>query len=310
MEEIAKGDLNLARLWGHAQVDDLTIGNNSLICEDDPMESLVRFHVLRESLFDFNPITIEYLSSYNVRMEIAYGMKKIAEEAATYQVLGYFERLLELSGASNVRHRFLSKMWEGASSTFLALDWGDVDVGKKVKGTIFVDYVRMMNKMTERDWRKYLKPEDIRFMHMQIMDSRWYPFATFERMGEAIVNEIAKGDLDIIRKWGQSTVDSLAKTHRFLVEYKSPMDSLMRFQVLRKGFFDFDPININSISANYAKIEIKYGMSDQTEEAATYQSLGYFERLLELSGARNVKNKFSGKKWQGDPVTVLELKWE
>jgi hypothetical protein len=87
------------------------------------MESLMRFHVLRRSFFDFGAIYIDSISTDNARMEINYGMRKIAEEAASYQALGFLERLLELAGAKNIQHSFTKKLWEGDPYTILELGW-------------------------------------------------------------------------------------------------------------------------------------------------------------------------------------------
>ncbi len=46
-----------------------------------------------------------------------------AQEAAAHQTLGFFQRLLELSGAKDVRAAFTAKSWEGAPQTILALSW-------------------------------------------------------------------------------------------------------------------------------------------------------------------------------------------
>lgn len=83
----------------------------------------------------------------------------------------------------------------------------------------------------------------------------------------------------------------------------------MRFQVLRKSFFDFDSIEIKALQDDYAILQIGYGMSKIAEEAATYQTLGFFEGLLKVSGARNIQHNFISKLWEGDPATILDLQW-
>jgi hypothetical protein len=50
-------------------------------------------------------------------------------------------------------------------------------------------------------------------------------------------------------------------------------------------------------------------MSHRAEEAATWQTLGFFERLLEVAGAREVKAWLSARAWAGDGGTVMQLRW-
>ena len=59
-----------------------------------------------------------------------------------------------------------------------------------------------------------------------------------------------------------------------------------------------------------AQLRIDYRMGPQAEEAASVQTLGFFTRLLVLSGAKDVQASFKTKSWAGDPWTLLELTWE
>jgi len=181
---------------------------------------------------------------------------------------------------------------------------------KRVKGVFFIDYVRMMRRRPDIEWSKYLRPEDQRFLTERIEDSEWYPFEAFERMGLAIITEIAGGDFEGPYLWGRASVDGLSAIHESLVCHDDPMVSLMRFQVLRTSFFNFDPVVFESITGNRAIMKIEYGMCGIAEHAATGQTLGYFERILELSGACNVQHRYLGRIWEGDPITRLAMTWE
>ena len=121
-----------------------------------------------------------------------------------------------------------------------------------------------------------------------IGDTEWYPFDTFERMGVAIINEIADGDMEAVRLWGKSSINDLLGLHKDLVSGGDPAETLMRFQVLRKTFFDFSAIDLLAVSENDARFRIAFDMCALAEEAATYQALGFFETLLEAAGANPV----------------------
>lgn len=185
-------------------------------------------------------------------------------------------------------------------------------MSKRVKGILFVDYVRMIKSKKNVDWSEYLTPDDISFLNQTILESEWYPFDAFERMGVAILaifKEIDSSGLEAVHMWGRLSTDKLLNAHKSILCEGDPRESLMRFQVLRKSFFDFNSVNIPAIQDNYAKLKIGYGMCKIAEEAATYQTLGFFERLLELSGAKDIQHKFKSKSWEGAPVTVLEFYW-
>lgn len=310
LDKIGSSNMDLVRNWGKASIDDLVKTNPSLVCEDDPRESLMRFHVLRRSFFNFNAIDIHNLAGDRAMLTVNYGMCRLAEEAATWQALGFFERLLELSGGSGVEHKFVGKSWEGDRTTVIRLGWKKDIKTRKIKGILFKDYVRVLKERKELDLKRYLKPEDLVYFNQEIDNSAWYPFSAFERMGLVIIKEIAKSDMHALHQWGRLLMGNIVKNSPTLICAGDPMESLLRFHVYRRSFLNFGAFYVEYITENYAKIEMCYGTNKLAEEAATYQALGFFEILLEKSGARNIQHTFLSRLWMGDSCTMLELSWE
>ena len=178
-----------------------------------------------------------------------------------------------------------------------------------VKGTLFVDYVRMLRAKKDVDWSAYLAPQDMLYLEERISPDDWYPMATFERMGIAILEEVAYKSLELVEQWGRFSIDRLCQIHPNLVAVGDPRESLMRFQVLRQSFFDYPALVMQEITDGEALLAIAYGMGPRAEEAASHQTLGFFERLLEVSGAKDIKVAFTSKSWEGAPKTVLSMQW-
>lgn len=181
---------------------------------------------------------------------------------------------------------------------------------RNVKGVLFADYVRMVRGQKSVDWSKYLEGEDMRYLIARVEPDRWYPMATFERLGNAILSEIANGDVEAARMWGRLSVDQLRATTPSLVAPGDPLETMMRFRVLRSTFFDFEALEVRTASVDHAAIIIHYHMGAMAEEAASYQTMGFFERLLNVAGAEGVDARFTKRSWAGDPVTLLELNWD
>jgi hypothetical protein len=180
---------------------------------------------------------------------------------------------------------------------------------RRVKGTLFVDYVRMLRSHKSADWSRHLLPEDLSFLVRRIEAEEWYPMESFERMGVAILAEIAHGDLEAVRTFGRVSIDWLCQQQPALLAKGDPRDTLMRFQVLRRSFFDYAALEMRSVSDGEAAVLVRYGMGPQAEEAATWQTLGFFERLLEVAGALDVKAWLSSRTWAGEATTVIQLRW-
>lgn len=183
-------------------------------------------------------------------------------------------------------------------------------MGWSVKGALFVDYVRMIKSRKDVDWAAHLKPEELELAGGKIELNDWYPMESFERMGNAILREIAEGEVEAVRMWGRFSMDELFKIHESLIAEGDPRESFMRFKVLRGSFFNFEALDFKSLLEKEATIEVDYLMGKEAEKAASYQALGFFERILELSGARKIKSEFTQKVWDGDATTVVRLMWK
>jgi hypothetical protein len=180
---------------------------------------------------------------------------------------------------------------------------------RQVKGIIFADYVRMLRARKDVDWSQRLPAEDVALLKVRIEPEGWYPMATFERYGLVILEDIG-AHIELVRAWGQASVDALVTMYPTLLAKGEPRETLMRFHVLRKTFFNFPAIDVQAISDGEAQLVIGYGMSPRAEEAATQQATGFFERLLELAGARDVVATLSECSWKADARTFLVLTWD
>lgn len=180
---------------------------------------------------------------------------------------------------------------------------------RNVKGVLFADYVRMIRGHKGVDWRARLSTDDLPYLDGHIDPDGWYPMAVFERLGNAILGCIAGGEVQAARMWGRISVDQLQAQFPTLVASCDPVETLSRFKVLRGTFFDFEALSIQTLVDDHADILVHYHMGDPAEEAAAHQTMGFFERLLELAGAAGVEAHFAARSWAGDEHTLLRLRW-
>lgn len=168
----------------------------------------------------------------------------------------------------------------------------------------------MIRSNKQHDWRARLEAEDLPHLDARVDPAGWYPMATFERFGNAILHYIALDDLQAVRMWGRFSVDELRAAHPALVVPGDPIETLQRFRVLRATFFDFPALDITMLVDDQAEVVISYHMGARAEEAASFQTLGFFERQLELAGATNVNAQLEERSWAGDARTLLQLHWD
>ena len=180
---------------------------------------------------------------------------------------------------------------------------------RHVRGVLFLDYVRMLRAQKQIDWAQHLPPDDLAYLSTRIEPDAWYPMATFERFGNEILRHVARGELFPVQLWGRYSAAQLRAANPTLLAPKDPLESINRFRVLRATFFDFTALEIPMLHDDEAHVVVRYHMGMPAEEAAAYQTMGFFEGLLELAGARDVRAKFVERSWAGDPRTLLELGW-
>jgi hypothetical protein len=182
-------------------------------------------------------------------------------------------------------------------------------VARHVRGVLFVDYVRMLRAQKHVDWTEHLPVEDLIYLAAKIEPDAWYPMATFERMGNEILRTTAGGDLNAVRFWGRYSVGQVRAAYPQLLAPGDPIETLNRFRVMRETYFDFPALEVPLLHADEAHIIVRYHMGMPAEEAAAYQTMGFFEGLLELTGAKSITAEFRQRSWAGDPRTLVHLTW-
>jgi hypothetical protein len=180
---------------------------------------------------------------------------------------------------------------------------------RHVKGILFLDYVRMLKAHKGVEWSAFLSPDDLPYLEQTIDKTAWYPMATFERMGNAILTTVTRGELFPVQLWGRYSAAQLRAANPMLLAPSDPPETLSRFRVLRQTFFDFDALEVPLLHDDEAHIIVRYHMGMPAEEAAAYQTMGFFEGLLELAGATDVRAAFQDRSWDGDPRTLLVFRW-
>lgn len=180
---------------------------------------------------------------------------------------------------------------------------------RRVRGVLFIDYVKMLRSQKGVNWRQHLPEQDLLYLTMKIEPDAWYPMATFERMGNQILRTTARGEMLTVQLWGRFSAGQLRAAHPSLLAPGDPIETLNRFRVMRETFFDFAALEVPVLHDEQAQIVVRYHMGMPAEEAAAYQTMGFFEGLLELAGVRDLKASFREKSWDGDPRTLITISW-
>lgn len=144
----------------------------------------------------------------------------------------------------------------------------------------------------------------------QVTPDGWYPVETFERMALAWLHLIAAGRPETSCQLGSKTVDMLLQRNPELLAADDVRETVMRCLVMRQSLFDFDAVTVRGVSDTDVQLELKHGLSPLAEHAASFQTVGFVTRLLELCGATDIETAFPARSWDGDAHTTLEITWQ
>ncbi|MEM9193774.1 MAG: hypothetical protein AAGF12_31655 [Myxococcota bacterium] len=180
---------------------------------------------------------------------------------------------------------------------------------RRVRGNLFLEYVRAIRAYKSVDWRTNLDAKWRPFVEARIDVNGWYPMDAFEQLGLFLLDHTEFND-EAIRVWGRSSAGALLEKHRFLLAEGDPVETVIRFRVMRGSFFDFDPVDIESLDPISASVTVAYGMSDRAERAAFHQTMGFFEGVLDLSRVEDVTVVIAEKAWEGADRTLVHFSWK
>ncbi|MDA8137848.1 MAG: DUF2378 family protein [Desulfobacteraceae bacterium] len=182
---------------------------------------------------------------------------------------------------------------------------------KKVKGSMLIDFVRMIRSFKNLDWNKYLKPEDWEIINSIVLAAKWYPLDTYARCSNAAFQLLAKGSLDGARANGQRMAKQLFETtYKSMVQGKDPAQDLRQFVSTYGTFFNFSLLKFESVGPKHVKIHHDYDTQDKGNVPYCHQMMGLFETLVQMTGGKNGKVELSAKQWERAPMTTFNITWE
>jgi hypothetical protein len=188
---------------------------------------------------------------------------------------------------------------------------GGLEKEKMVKGTMLVDYVRLIRAQKETAWEKYLTKEDLEIVKGRIFPAGWYPYKTFQRCGLAVLREIANNDLGIVRQWGRVTMKNLIeKTYPQIKRCNNIFDAFQSLQAIRNRFFNFVAPFYEKAGPKSVRIILEGAPNEEGVKPFCYQVVGNYDYLIEEYGGKNVQVVWEKKTWEGDDSTSFVLTWE
>jgi hypothetical protein len=182
---------------------------------------------------------------------------------------------------------------------------------KKVKGSMFLDFVRLIRANKDRNWDQYLKPGDWGTINSNILPSAWYPFEMYQRFGMATFNVLAKGNLDMARLNGKISGKMMFENvYKLIVAGKDTLKSIQQFVKIYGSLFNFSMLKFEKVEAKHARVYHIYDPNDPADMPFCHQLMGILDILVEMTGGTNARIEMNSKQWEGAPATTFDITWE
>jgi hypothetical protein len=165
-----------------------------------------------------------------------------------------------------------------------------------VKGPMILDYVKIIRANKDRNWDRYLQPEDWDIINGQIFTTNKYPYEAFRRIGFAVFKEIAKSDLATTRLFGRFTMKNILNIYKNSILVKGdPLASMSKLALLRKTFMDGEAdtkvIESGPKWARYQVVTPPQEKDEERLEAYCHQIAGHLEEIIEQTGGKVLKTE-------------------
>jgi len=181
---------------------------------------------------------------------------------------------------------------------------------RRVKGSVIIDYLKIIRANPDLPWAEHLTPSDLEQLDQMILPSSWYPIDLFERIGIAIFKLVSKDNYDIVHSFGRMVGERINTENPGLVVPDRPNDTLNKYLVIQDRLYSFKFIEKGDSSPGQTIVHIHSEPEDQGAPLLISSTSGTIERLIELSGARNIKFNLIESVAKGADKNSLEVTWE
>ncbi len=181
---------------------------------------------------------------------------------------------------------------------------------RMVKGSVLVDFVKVIQATKHIEWDKYLLPEDLELTRSMVIPSNWYPMEAYQRMGLAVWKLVAGENEGIARTFGKQAMQKLLDgPYRRLLKQDDPHLAMQKFMELRQTLFNFSDFEMQQTGERSIRVTIKGPLDYEGLEIFTILVGVHFEVLVEANLGRNVVVD-AGRSDDDNDSLVYEISWE
>jgi hypothetical protein len=141
-----------------------------------------------------------------------------------------------------------------------------------------------------------------------VLPVAWFPVDVYESLLGSAERVLGPSDGSVAVEIGAATASrDLPSTHRLFMQSATPAMALARIPQLWRTYHSRGEVIISQVPAGGWRLEVRDLYPDTHLHAMAM--CGFYEKLLELAGARDVRVALLSSRGRGDDRTVTSLRW-
>lgn len=183
----------------------------------------------------------------------------------------------------------------------------------RIKGTIFLQLVKLIRAFKDKDWNKYLQPEDWQVINSIVVASRFYPDDLYWRVANATFREIAESKMENVVLHGINVGKDILNVYKSTKVDGDPVASIENVVKITRTLFDGENEQYKEPEiekgTNYIKNKQYFYLGEKNREKADliYNTIaGIFQAVAENAGAKNIKTATQNR----GEYYEISLTWE
>ena len=183
---------------------------------------------------------------------------------------------------------------------------------RQVKGIWFLDLAKVVRKMRDLPWERYLTGEDMEMINANILPAQWYPLELYDHLGSAAFDLVGEGKTENAQVFGRFMVDRILEDEAMkrLLLVGDPLEGIKRFNMFRTKVMNFGEQSTKQVGDKKVLLEIFWPPDQHGILAFVHDIAGRLGRLIELNGGKNVKITFSDQDLDNNNSLQYTIEWE
>lgn len=182
----------------------------------------------------------------------------------------------------------------------------------EVKGALLVaalDHVESLHGASSLEAiRAHMDRDALARLGGVILPMAWLPLSLYDQLLRAVERAIGGGEGSTSSAIGRATADrELPTTHRLFMQTASPAAAAERIPQIFRLYHAKGEARVSPAPGSGVRVEIDSGAPESLPYA--WAMAGFWHRMLELTGARDVRTAVVNCRGRGDHQTAIALRW-